>query len=598
MTAKSEIAARLSALRTLLKSEGLDGLIVPRADAHQSEVAAPHDDRLAFITGFTGSAGLALVLEESALIFVDGRYEIQVRHEVSADLYDVHHLHNDPIDGWLAAHGRKDWRIGFDPMLIDTALYDRLTVSAKRAGFTLVPVSKDPFDSIWPDRPEKPLGRIRPMPPALAGETVRDKTARMGRKIADAGADLMAETLPDNIAWLLNLRGSDIAMNPVPQSFMILKADGAIDWFVDSRKLPNDLAAFELEGINIRSAEEFIPFVQTAAADRSVLIDQSFAPVALRLAVEGAGGAVLSADNPLTLTKARKTPAELAGYRDCHLQDGIALTEFLAWLEREAPGRAAGGNPIREIEAEDRLLAFRAQRKGFLEASFRSISAAGANAAMCHYSAGPQNDAAITADGPYLIDSGGQYENGTTDVTRTLFFTAPESRVRATYTAVLKGFIALISAQFPEGTYGHQLDALARLPLWRMGLDYDHGTGHGVGHNLLVHEYPHRFAKKANNYGLEPGNIMTIEPGYYEADAYGLRIENQVEVVAALPGFCRFRSLTLAPIDLKPVDIAALSAEEIAFINDYHATVREALAGHVSDDARDFLMRSTRALEV
>ncbi|WP_319520682.1 aminopeptidase P family protein [uncultured Martelella sp.] len=597
MTANPQIATRLAALRTLLKTEGLDGLIVPRADAHQSEVTAPHDDRLAFITGFSGSAGLALVLEDTAFIFVDGRYEIQVRHEVDPTLYDVHHLHNDPIDGWLSAHGRKGWRIGFDPMLIDTALYDRLVGSAERAGFTLVPVSSDPFDAIWPDRPEKPLDLVRPMPPALSGETVSAKTVRMGNKIAEAGADMMAETLPDNIAWLLNLRGSDIAMNPVPQSFMILRADGGVDWFVDSRKLPNDLSAFELEGIRLKPVEEFIPSVAAASKGKTMLIDQSFAPVALRFTVENAGGTVLAAGNPLTIAKARKTPAELAGYRDCHLEDGVALTEFLAWLEREALLRAAAGNPIREIEAEDRLLSLRARRTGFLEASFRSISASGANAAMCHYNAGPQSDAAITPDGPYLIDSGGQYENGTTDVTRTLFLAIPEKPVRDTYTAVLKGFIALISATFPEGTYGHQLDALARLPLWQMGLDYDHGTGHGVGHNLLVHEYPHRFAKKANTYGLEPGNIMTIEPGYYEAGAYGLRIENQVEVTAALPGFCRFRSLTLAPIDLKPVDVAALSAQDIAFINDYHTLVREKLIGLVSEDARDFLIRSTLALE-
>ncbi|MBB4122068.1 aminopeptidase P family protein [Martelella radicis] len=598
MTATPEIATRLAALRCSLKSEGLNGLIVPRADAHQSEVAAPHDDRLAFITGFTGSAGLALVLEESALIFVDGRYEIQVRHEVSSALYAVHHLHNDPIDGWLAVHGRKGWRIGFDPMLIDTALFDRLATSAQKAGFTLIPVTEDPFDAIWPDRPEKPLGLVRPMPPSLSGETVAAKRARMGRKLAEAGADMMAETLPDNIAWLLNLRGSDIAMNPVPQSFMILQENGAVDWFVDSRKLPNDLSACELEGIRLKAAEDFIACVAALSKDKRVLIDQSFAPVALRLAVENAGGTVRLADNPLTIAKARKTPAELAGYRDCHVEDGIALTEFLAWLEREAPPRVSAGNPIREIEAEEKLLSLRARRKGFLEASFRSISASGANAAMCHYNAAPQSDAPITPDGPYLIDSGGQYENGTTDVTRTLFLSVPDETVRRTYTAVLKGFIALISATFPEGTCGHQLDALARLPLWQMGLDYDHGTGHGVGHNLLVHEYPHRFAKKANNYGLEPGNIMTIEPGYYEAGAYGLRIENQVEVIATLPGFCRFRSLTLVPIDLKPVDVAALSAQEIAFINDYHDTVRRALAGHISEDARDFLMRSTETLEL
>ena len=596
MTANPDIRSRVSALRRLLKADHLNGFIIPRADAHQSEVATPHDDRLAFITGFSGSAGLAFVMPEKALIFVDGRYEIQVRHEVDPTLYAVHHLNNDPLDQWLATHGQAGWRIGFDPMLIDIALYDRLASAADKSGFTLVPVERDFFDEIWTDRPAKPIGQVRPMSAALSGESVAAKTARIGANLAASGADMLAETLPDNIAWLLNLRGSDIAMNPVPQSFMILKSDGSVDWFVDARKLPNDLSDFELEDVNILAPQDFVATVAQNAAGKKVMIDQSFAPTALRLAVEKAGGTAVATDNPLTIAKARKTPAELQGYRDCHLEDGIALTEFLAWLETEAPPRAASGDPIREIEAEEKLLFFRSKRKGFLEASFRSISASGANAAMCHYGATAESNAPVTPAGPYLIDSGGQYENGTTDVTRTLFLSVPDEPVRRSYTAVLKGFIALISAQFPDGTCGHQLDALARLPLWQLGLDYDHGTGHGVGHNLLVHEYPHRFSKKANSYGFEPGIIMTIEPGYYEADTYGLRVENQVEVVRTAPGFCRFSSLTLAPIDLKAVDVDALSREEITFINDYHAEVRAKLAPLISDEARDFLMRSTQAL--
>ncbi|GGA99562.1 Xaa-Pro aminopeptidase [Brucella endophytica] len=591
-----DIPARLAGFREYMSANGLDGFVVPRADVHQSEVAAPRDDCLAYITGFTGSAGLALILRDKALIFVDGRYDIQVRREVDEMLFDIRHLHNAPIDRWMRENAKPGMRIGFDPTLVNGELHDRMAMAMASAGGSLV-ASADPFDAIWPDRPAAPLGVIRAVPVAVAGENSLDKRKRAGRAIAEAGSVALAETLPDNIAWLLNVRGSDVPMNPVPHSFLLIEADGRTEWYVDKRKLGNDLSGFELEGVRLGTPDEFLPRVTELARKGKVMIDQQFAPVSVRLAVEAGGGAVLVRSNPLTLLKAKKNDTELAGYRRCHIEDGAALTDFMAWVFREGRLREGSDRPLTELEAEAKLLEFRSTRKGFLEDSFRSISASGINAALCHYSAAPATNAPIDSSLPYLIDSGGQYVDGTTDVTRTLFLGPAEPEIRRAYTAVLKGFLSLISAQMPAGTQGHQLDAFARRPLWDLGLDYDHGTGHGVGHNMLVHEHPHRFSKLANPYGLEPGNIMTIEPGYYEVGRYGLRIENQVEVVAAAAqGFCRFKSLTLAPIDLSAVNLAGLTQNEIAFLDAYHAHVREALEPLVLDETRPFLVEQTRPI--
>lgn len=589
------IRERLAALRQHMVASGLDGFVVPRADAHQSEVAAPRDNCLAFITGFTGSAGLALILADKALIFVDGRYDIQVRREVDEALFEIHHLHNAPIDRWMRENAISGMRIGFDPMLINGELYDRMSTAMASAGGNLVPHA-DPFDAVWPDRPAAPLGKVRAMPVAVSGETSIEKRKRAGRVIGQAGAAALAETLPDNIAWLLNVRGADVPMNPVPHSFLLLEADGSVEWFVDRRKLGNDLSSFELDGVRLSSPSDFLLRVGEVARKGAVMIDPQFSPVSVRLAVEAGGGRGLAKPSPITLLKALKNDVELAGYRRCHVEDGAAVTDFLAWVQREGRLREGSGNPLSELEAEAKLLEFRSVRKGFLEESFRSISASGVNAALCHYNAAPATNAVIDSRLPYLIDSGGQYSDGTTDVTRTLFLGATTPEIRRTYTAVLKGFLSLIMAQMPVGTQGHQLDAFARRPLWDLGLDYDHGTGHGVGHNMLVHEYPHRFAKLANPYGLEPGNIMTIEPGYYEADRYGLRIENQVEVVAASKGFCRFSSLTLAPIDLSAANLADLTQEEIAFLDDYHARVREALEPLVLKETLGFLIEQTNPI--
>ncbi len=584
----------LAALRGWLDASGLDGLIVPRTDAHQSEVTAPHDDCLRHISGFCGSAGLALVLKDRALIFVDGRYQVQVRQEVDPSLFEVHHLHDDPLDRWLGQHAQSGWRIGIDAMLVGGSLYDRLLTGCAAAYADLVALEADPFDAVWRDRPSRPLGAIRAMPPQVAGETASDKRARIAEGIRQCGADLLVETLPDNIAWLLNVRGSDVPMNPVPHSFLLLRADNDLEWFVDRRKLGNDLDAYELEGVTLSPPERFLDRLAEVTAEKTVAIDVDFAPQAVRAAVLAAGGRIAPQTSPITLAKAMKTPAELQGFRDCHLEDGIAVTEFLAWLASEAPARLKGAHPLTELGAEAQLMAFRKERPGFLETSFRTISAAGANAAMCHYAASAETDAAIGRAAPYLVDSGGQYLNGTTDLTRTVMLGEPTEEMRIAYTAVLRGFISLMSARFPTGTQGHQLDAFARRSLWDAGLDYDHGTGHGVGHNLLVHEYPHRFDRKPNLHVLEPGTIMTVEPGYYKQGAFGMRIENQVEVVADGPGFCRFASLTLAPIDLTMADLDALSPGEVAFLNDYHARVREALLAHIHPQTRAFLLAQTR----
>lgn len=584
----------LAALRGWLDASGLDGLIVPRTDAHQSEVTASHDDCLRYISGFSGSAGLALVLKDRALIFVDGRYQVQVRQEVDPLLFEVHHLHDDPLDRWLGEHAQRGWRVGIDTMLMGASLYDRLAIGCTAANADLVALEADPFEVVWRDRPPRPLGAIRAMPPQVAGETASDKRVRIAEGIRQRGADLLVETLPDNIAWLLNVRGSDVPMNPVPHSFLLLGADNDLEWFVDRRKLGNDLDAYELDGVTRSPPERFLDRLAEAAAEKIVAIDADFAPQAVRAVVLASGGRIASQTSPITLAKAMKAPAELQGFRDCHLEDGIAVTEFLAWLSSEVPVRLQKASPLTELEAEAQLLAFRKDRSGFLESSFRTISAAGANAAMCHYAASVETDAPIDRTAPYLVDSGGQYLNGTTDLTRTVMLGTPRREMQIAYTAVLKGFISLMSARFPTGTQGHQLDAFARRPLWDAGLDYDHGTGHGVGHNLLVHEYPHRFDRKPNLHVLEPGTIMTVEPGYYKQGAFGMRIENQVEVVEDCPGFRRFASLTLAPIDLTMADLDALSPGEIAFLDDYHNRVREALLAHVHPQTQAFLLARTR----
>lgn len=583
----------LGALRALMQARGLDGLLVPRADAHQSEDCAPHDNKLAWLTGFTGSAGLALVLADRALLFVDGRYQVQVQHQVDTTAFAVHHLHNEPVAQWIDDHLPPGQRIGFEPMLMTNSQYEALRASHCQP----VALDDDPFDAVWHDRSAAPGGVITAMPPEIAGESSADKRLRVAAALREAGVDYLAVTLPDNIAWLLNVRGSDVAMNPVPHSFLLINQQGDVEWFVAQEKLAQ-LAPEVTRNITLSAPGAFLTRCRACAAGNVIALDADFSPVALRFAVEQAGGSVRWQSDPITWMKALKNPVELEGYRASHREDGAAWVNFLAWLHHEAPLRDAAGDPITELEAQQKQLAFRQQRETFIEPSFNTISAAGSNAAMCHYHASPETNKPLTRSEFYLNDSGGQYVNGTTDATRTLAFGPLTAARRLHYTAVLKGFLALITLPFPNGTCGHQLDAVARRPLWELGLDFDHGTGHGVGHRMLIHEQPQRIAKKVNPWPLLPGSIMTIEPGYYLADQYGIRIENQVEVVAGAPGFCRFSSLTLIPIDLNQVETGLLSAQEKAWIDDYHQQVRDTLAPLINSDARAWLFAATAPLRV
>ncbi len=577
----------LSALRQWLETQALDGIIVPRTDAFQSEYCHPHDDVLAWLTGFDGSAGHALILRDRALLFVDGRYQVQAREQVDLAEIEILHLHNDPLAAWLDQHVEAGSKIAFEALLMTNGQYEALNASHCE----LVALNDSPFDSLWNDRPAPPVGAIREMPVAISGESSADKRKRVAAILAERNADYLAITQPDNIAWLLNVRGSDIPMSPVPNSFALLSREGVVEWFVVPGKT-HGLSASLLESLTLAPEADFLSRSQQLCAGKRVMVDADSAPVALRFAVEPQGEIVWHAD-PITAMKAHKNPTELAGYRDSHQQDGVAWVNFLAWLAHEVPRREAAGNPLTELEAQAQQLVFRQQRPGFIEQSFATISASASNAAMCHYHASEQTNAAITRNHFYLNDSGGQYHNGTTDATRTLAFGSLSDQCRLHYTAVLKGFLSLITLQFPSGTCGHQIDAFARRGLWELGLDFDHGTGHGVGHQLLIHENPQRIAKKVNPWPLVAGNIITIEPGYYLADEYGIRIENQVEVVESLPGFCRFASLTLAPIDLSQVEWHLLSEKEIQWLDAYHQQVREVLLPQIDSDARQWLLAAT-----
>lgn len=582
----------LSALRHWLEASHLDGMIVPRADAWQSEYCAPCDEKLAWLTGFDGSAGVVLVLKDKALLFVDGRYQVQARVQVNLDEIEIHHLHNEPLAEWLAENVEAGTRIGFDALLMTNTEFEQLSATPCK----LVPLKASPFDALWTDRPAAPAGLIREMPVEVSGESSQDKRQRVAAVLAANNADYLAVTLPDNIAWLLNVRGSDIPTSPVPLSFALLSRDGHVEWFVNDNKLgalPEDVR----NAFTIAPQDAFIERCQQIAAGKRVMVDADSAPVALRFAIEPRGEIVWRTD-PITLMKATKNPIELAGYRACHHQDGAAWVNFLAWLSREVPLREAAGNPLTELEVQAQQLAFRKQQPGFIEQSFATISASSSNAAMCHYHSSEASNKPIGHDHFYLNDSGGQYVNGTTDATRTLVWGKVDPQQRLHYTAVLRGFLSLITLQFPSGTQGHQLDAFARRPLWEMGLDYDHGTGHGVGHQLLIHENPHRIAKKVNPWPLVAGNIMTIEPGYYLGDSHGIRIENQVEIVESRPGFCKFASLTLIPIDLSQVELDLLSEQEKAWLDAYHQQVREALSPLVNSDARSWLEEAAAPVRV
>lgn len=585
---------RLERLRRQLDAHNLDALIIPRFDAHQGEYCAAHDERLAWATGFTGSAGVAIITKTEAVVFVDGRYTVQVRNQCDPNLFSFQHIFDEPLDEWLATHAAQNQLIGVDSLLIPSAWWDKFAQGAAAAGAELVATDGNLVDAVWDDQPEVPLSPVTPYPVERAGLSSLEKRQKIAEHLQNSGAELLVETQPDNIAWLLNVRGDDVEFNPIPHSFVVLDKTGKVTWFVDSRKLSNNLEDYELDGVSCVEPGVFLSCFasQTQTGDK-VLMDPDFTPVAVRHAVEQAGGEAVLERGIITLTKAEKNETELAGLRACHIRDGIAWTEFAAWLKREVPARAKAGDPIYELEAEARILQERERQADFVYPSFRSISASGGNAAMCHYAATKDGNTAIPPDRTYLLDSGGQYLDGTTDATRTFAFGEVSDEFRRAYTAVFQGFVALASLRFPKGTQGHHIDAFARAPLWQLGLDYDHGTGHGIGHFLSVHEQPQRIGKPYNPVDLKPGMVMSIEPGFYVAEKFGIRIENLFEIVEEDDGFLAFRNISWIPIEPQMLDMASLTRAELKWLNAYNEELKAKLGPELSPDALDYLLSCT-----
>jgi Xaa-Pro aminopeptidase len=590
-------ASRLAALRAELRRRDLQGFVVPRADEHQGEYVPRRSQRLAWLTGFSGSAGLAIVLADRAAIFIDGRYTLAVRSQVDTNAFVPHQIPEQSPETWIAENLPKGGKLGFDPWLQTVDGHERFARACQRAGGEFVPVDSNPVDAVWPDRPPAPLAPVLPHPDEFAGESSAAKRARIAGAVKAKGADVALITAPDSIAWLLNVRGGDVPRTPFALGFALLHGDGHVDLFMDRRKLPERTLAWLGNAVTLAPPDELgAALDMLGKVGKRVLIESASAPVWAATRLQAAGVALVRDADPVALPKACKNAVELEGIRQAHRRDGAAVSGFLGWLSRESRG-----GKLREIEASDRLQALRQQTGKLRDLSFDTISGAGPNGAIVHYRASEASQRTLDPGTLYLVDSGGQYRDGTTDITRTVAIGTPRAEMRDRFTRVLKGHIALAMARFPAGTTGSQLDALARYSLWQAGLDYDHGTGHGVGAYLSVHEGPHRISKMANNVALQPGMVVSNEPGYYKTDAYGIRIENLVAVrEAKIDGadrrYLEFETLTLAPIDVACIEPGLLTDAERQWLNDYHRRVRETVGPEVDQATRAWLAEATRAI--
>lgn len=581
---------RLAALRDVMAAEGLEGWLVPKADLHQGEYVAPCDDRLAWLTGFTGSAGFAAVLADRAGVFVDGRYRVQVRKQVAAEFSPVDWPDTD-LGDWLVAALPDGGTVGFDPWLHTVAQIDRLTRRLDGTGVTLVALD-NLVDRVWTDRPPRPAGPVEKYPADLAGKGDETKRAELVKTLRDAKQAATVLTLPDSICWLLNIRGADIPRIPIVQAVALVRADGGMD-------LVSDPAKFAPLGPDPKI--ELYPW--DALDDRlralpgPVRLDRDNAPEALRRILDAAGIAIDWAAEPCQLPKACKTGAELAATTDAHIRDGAAMVEFLCWLDA-----AVARGDLTEIDVVVALEGARRDTGALRDISFDTIAGAGPNGAIVHYRVSAETNRTITPGDILLVDSGGQYLDGTTDITRTIATGPADPDAVRAFTLVLKGMIAISRARFPRGVAGAHLDSLARNALWQAGLDFDHGTGHGVGVYLSVHEGPQRLSR-VSDVPLQPGMILSNEPGYYREGAFGIRIENLVVVEQAdpVPGqddrdWLGFSTLTLAPIDRRLIDRSLLDSAEIAWLDQYHAEVARFLTPRVTDAAARWLAKACAPL--
>ena len=596
---KSATAPRLKALRVELTRLGLDGFVVPRADRYQNEYVPPCAERLAWLTGFTGSAGLAIVLADRAVIFVDGRYLVQVRDEVDASAFAVEHLVDHPPPRWIEENLPAGSKLGYSPWLHTVDGAERLAKACEAAKATLVAVADNPIDTGWTNRPAPPQGAVVLHDLRYAGEAAPDKLTRVRAEIDKAKADALIVADPQSVSWLFNIRGHDVPHTPVVLATAIVPRDGRPALYVDGRKLDNEVRHRLEELADVRANDEFErDLAALGNAQRAARLDPGICPEAIAKLVVDNGGKVQRGGDPIVPMKAIKNDAEIAGAKAAQLRDGAAVTRFLAWFDGEAPlGR------LTEIDAVEALESFRRDTGLLKDVSFPTIAGAGPDGAIVHYRVSRRSNRRIAPGELFLVDSGGQYEDGTTDITRTLAVGTPTADMRRNFTLVLKGHIAIARAVFPDGTSGAQLDPLARQFLWREGLDFDHGTGHGVGSYLSVHEGPARISK-LGNVALKRGMILSNEPGYYRTDAYGIRIENLILVTEAKPvagaekPLNAFETLTLAPIDARLIEPALMTIEEIAWLDAYHARVREQIAPLLDAKAREWLIAATTPLAV
>ncbi len=590
---RAESPARLAALRAELARRGLDGFVVPRADRQQNEYLPPGHERLAWLTGFTGSAGAAIVLAERAALFVDGRYTVQADAQVDRASFSIEHLVESPPDQWLEANLSEGAKLGYDPWLHTTEGAERLRKACATVGAELVAVADNPIDALWRERPPPPSAPVKLHDIRFAGESAADKIRRIQAEVAKARADVLVVSDPQNVAWAFNIRGSDIAHTPLALAFATVPREGKPALYVDAAKLDKAVRAALTDIADVRGDNDLAR--DLAQLDgKTVRLDQATAADALTRLVSEHGGEPLRAADPITLMKAVKNHAEIAGSREAHKRDGAALTRFLAWFAREAPT-----GQITEIDAVEALESFRRETGLLKDVSFPTIAGAGPNGAIVHYRVTRASNRKIGMNELFLLDSGAQYEDGTTDVTRTMAVGAPSEEMRNRFTRVLKGHIAIATAEFPEGVSGAQLDPLARVALWQAGLDFDHGTGHGVGSYLSVHEGPARISK-LGHVPLRRGMILSNEPGYYKTAAYGIRTENLVLVIAAPEPdgaekpLNAFETLTLAPIDRTLIDSRMLTAKERHWLDSYHARVQEVIGPLVDGETRKWLEQATR----
>ncbi|EHH2456087.1 TPA: aminopeptidase P family protein [Vibrio parahaemolyticus] len=591
----NDTLSRVNAIREWLAQHNIDALLIPHEDEYLGEYVPAHNERLHWLTGFTGSAGAAVITQDKAAIFVDGRYTVQVTKQVPNELFEYRHLIEEPALDWIQDNLTANASVAIDPRMHSSAWLDMAQV--KLAGkLELNILSSNPIDELWHDRPAPVVSDVRLMPTEAVGQSSESKRKEIAQLVAKAGADSAVITALDSICWLLNVRGLDVSRLPVLLSHAILHADSSVEYFLDPARLPAEFAAHVGTGVTVHHPEALQSRLE-AMSGKKVLLDPAISNAWFKLVLQNAGASVIAAADPCLMPKAAKNEVEIAGMKACHIRDGVAMSKFLCWLDTEV----AAGNLHDEATLADRLEAFRKEDPTLMDLSFDTISAAGGNAAMCHYNHENQPEPGkLALNTLYLVDSGGQYLDGTTDITRTIAIGQPSAEMIKQFTLALKGHIGVARARFPKGTRGYQIDTLARQHLWAEGYDYDHGTGHGVGHFLSVHEGPASISKKQIDVPLTEGMVLSNEPGYYRADAFGIRIEN-LELVVETPTngdfpVLSFESLTRCPIDKRNINVDMLTRPELAWLNDYHQKVWEQISPLVEGEVKEWLREATLPL--